>query len=230
MLRWLAENVPNSGRDIDRLFYLIYYITGVAFFLVAGAMVLFLMLYHRRGDQREKCTRGNTTLEIVWTLVPAVVLVVLSFMSQVTWGDSKGHLPPADVEVQITAKQWGWEVLYPGPDRQFGTLDDLQMDNELHVPINRAVRVRLRSKDVTHTFFLPSLRLKGEALPGREIAAWFEATRPGRYEIPCAELCGLGHSGMLGHLTVHPADEYDNWVKAHWPSPESRVHRVAAAQ
>jgi cytochrome c oxidase subunit 2 len=127
-------------------------------------------------------------------------------------------VPPSDVHVQVTAKQFNWEILYPGPDGKIGTADDLQMDNELHVPVGKVVRVTLKAKDVIHSFFLPNLRLKQDAVPGREIQAWFEATKPGRYEIPCAELCGFGHSGMLGHLTVHTADDYDKWVKEQWPS------------
>jgi cytochrome c oxidase subunit 2 len=78
--------------------------------------------------------------------------------------------------------------------------------------------VSLRAEDVIHSFFLPNLRLKQDAVPGREIPAWFEATQTGRYEIPCAELCGFGHSGMLGYLTVHSVSEYQQWVKQRWPS------------
>jgi len=218
MMSWLPENVSTYGKDIDRLFYLIYYITGAAFLLVAGTMVAFLILYRHREGRPARYTHGNTTLEIIWTIVPAVILVVLSFMSQATWGNIKGHMPPADIHVQVTAKQFNWEVAYPGPDGKLGTSDDLEMENEVHVPVNKVVLVHLKSKDVIHSFFLPNLRLKQDAVPGREIQAWFQATKPGRYELPCAELCGFGHSGMRGWLYVHSADEYDKWVKEHWPS------------
>jgi len=218
MMGWLPENVSTYGKDIDRLFYIIYYITGTTFLLVTGALVLFLILYRQREGRRATYVHGNTTLEIIWTIVPAIILVVLSFMSQASWGHIKGRVPPSDIHVQVTAKQFNWEMLYPGPDGKIGTADDLQMDNELHVPVGKVVRVTLKAKDVIHSFFLPNLRLKQDAVPGREIQAWFEATKPGRYELPCAELCGFGHSGMLGHLTVHTADDYDKWVKEQWPS------------
>jgi cytochrome c oxidase subunit 2 len=218
MMSWLPENVSTYGNDIDRLFYLIYYITGATFFLVAVTMVAFLILYRHREGRPARYTHGNTTLEIIWTIVPAVILVVLSFMSQATWGHIKGHMPPADVHVQVTAKQFNWEVTYPGPDGKLGTKDDLEMENEVHVPVNKVILVHLKSKDVIHSFFLPNFRLKQDAVPGREIQAWFQATKPGRYELPCAELCGFGHSGMRGWVYVHPADEYDKWVKEHWPS------------
>jgi cytochrome c oxidase subunit 2 len=97
------------------------------------------------------------------------------------------------------------------------------MDNELHVPVNAVVRVALRSRDVIHSFFIPVFRLKQDVLPGREIWAWFEATKTGRWEIPCAELCGFGHSGMKGWVTVHTPEEYDAWSKEQWPSPAAET-------
>jgi cytochrome c oxidase subunit 2 len=111
-------------------------------------------------------------------------------------------------------------MLYPGPDGKFGTQDDLELENMLHVPVDKVVRVILTSKDVIHSFFVPVLRLKQDTLPGRKIDAWFEATKPGTYEIPCAELCGFGHSGMLGYLIVHTNEDYEAWVQENWPKPE----------
>src|SRR3989304_5465286 len=126
-----------------------------------------------------------------------------------------------------TLDQSAW-ILVPGPDGQFGTADDLQLDNELHVPVGKVARVTLKSKDVIHSFFLPNLRLKQDVVPGREIEAWFVATKPGGYEIPCAELCGFGHSGMVGPPTVHSADDYEAWLKRTWPSPQSSSARLSA--
>jgi cytochrome c oxidase subunit 2 len=120
--------------------------------------------------------------------------------------------------VQVTAKQFNWEVLYPGPDGKFETDDDKMIENDLHVPVNEVVRVRLASKDVIHSFFVPQFRLKQDAVPGRVIEVWFQATKPGVYELPCAELCGFGHSGMLGHVTVQTAEDYKAWTKEQWPS------------
>jgi len=218
MLKWLPENISTFGAEIDSLFYLIYYITGAVFLLVTVLMVAFLIMYRHREGRRAIYSHGHTTLEIIWTVVPAIILVVLSFMSQKTWGNIKGYLPPSQFQVQVTARQFAWEMLYPGPDGEFGTADDLQVDNELHVPVNKVVRVVLKSKDVIHSFFLPNLRLKQDVVPGRAIEGWFEAVKPGRYELPCAELCGFGHYTMRGFLIVHPADEYEKWVKEHWPS------------
>jgi cytochrome c oxidase subunit II len=212
MLRWLPEDVSTFGREIDSLFYLIYYITAVTFILVTVLMVVFLIMYRRKEGRRAVYSHGNTTLEIIWTIIPAAILIVLSFMSVSTWAKVKRHAPESDFELQVAAKQFNWEVVYPGPDGKLNTEDDVKFDNDLHVPVNKVVRVHLTSKDVIHSFFLPNLRLKQDAVPGRTILVWFEATKPGRYELPCAELCGFGHSGMKGWLYVHTPEEYAKWA------------------
>jgi len=214
---WLPEDVSTYGKDIDFLFHLIYYITGATFLLVAGAMIAFLVMYRHKEGRRATYTHGNTTLEIIWTIVPALILVVLTFLSVPTWARIKMQLPPTDIKIQVSAKQFNWQVIYPGPDGKFGTSDDKTFDNEVHVPVGKPVVLILKSQDVIHSFYMPNLRFKQDAVPGREIHQWFEATKPGKYEIPCAELCGFGHSGMRGWLYVHTPEDYAKWVKEQWP-------------
>jgi cytochrome c oxidase subunit II len=212
MLRWLPEDVSTYGREIDALFFLIYYITAATFILVTVLMIWFLWKYRDQGNRRATYTHGNTTLEIIWTVIPAAILIVISFMSVSTWAKVKREVPPTDFELGVTAKQFNWEIAYPGPDGKLGSEDDLKFDNDIHVPVNKVVRVHLTSNDVIHSVFLPNLRFKQDAVPGRNILAWFEATKPGKYEIPCAELCGFGHSGMKGWLHVHTAEDYSKWA------------------
>lgn len=214
MMQWLPEDVSTFGHEIDSLFYLIYYITGVAFILVTVLMLLFLVMYRERNDgRRATYSHGNTTLEIIWTVIPAAIFIALSFMSVNTWAKVKRHAPESDFEIAVAAKQFNWEVSYAGPDGKLGTEDDVKFDNDIHVPVNKVVRVQLSAKDVIHSFFLPNLRVKQDAVPGRTILVWFEATKPGKYELPCAELCGFGHSGMKGWLYVHTPEEYKKWAE-----------------
>jgi cytochrome c oxidase subunit 2 len=213
MMQWLPEDVSTFGQEIDSLFYLIYYITAVTFILVTVFMVVFLIKYRDQGGRRATYSHGNTTLEIIWTIIPAVILIVLAFMSASTWAKVKRHAPDSDFELQVIAKQFNWEVVYPGADRKFDTPDDVKFDNDLHVPVNKVVRVYLGSKDVIHSFYLPNLRLRQDAVPGRTILVWFEATKPGKYELPCSQLCGFGHSGMKGWLYVHTPEEYTKWAQ-----------------
>jgi cytochrome c oxidase subunit 2 len=221
MLRWLPEDVSTYGHEIDSLFYLIYYITAATFILVTVVMIVFLVKYREQPGRRAVYSHGNTTLEIIWTIVPAAILIVLSFMSVNTWAKIKRAVPPTDFEIHVTAKQFNWEVLYPGPDGKLKTQDDVKFDNDVHVPVNKVVRVHLTASDVIHSFFIPNLRFKQDAVPGRTILSWFEATKPGRYELPCAELCGFGHSGMKGWLHVHSAEDYQKWAAEHLaPKPQ----------
>jgi cytochrome c oxidase subunit 2 len=209
---WLPENVSTFGRDIDWLFHLIYAITAITGILVFVCMIAFLVMYRDRPGRRARYTHGNTTLEIVWTVVPALILVVLTVLSVPAWSKIKMSQPPTDLVIQVVAKQFNWQVFYPGPDGKFGTDDDKKFLDEMHVPVNKPVKVILKSQDVIHSFFVPSFRIKQDAVPGREIAAWFDATKPGKYEWPCAELCGFGHSGMKGWVYVHTADDYAKWA------------------
>ncbi len=221
MLQWLPEDVSTFGHEIDSLFHLIYYITAVAFILVTVLMVVFLIKYREQPGRRAVYSHGNPTLEIIWTVIPAVILIVVSFMSVNTWAKIKRNPPATDFEIKVVAKQFNWDVSYPGPDGQLGTDDDVKFDNDLHVPVNKIVRVHLGASDVIHSFFIPNLRFKQDAVPGRTIVAWFEATKPGKYELPCAELCGFGHSGMKGWLHVHSAEDYQKWADEHLaPKPQ----------
>jgi len=201
---WLPENVSTYGREIDWLFHLIYVITGITFILVAAAMIAFLIMYRDRPGRRARYTHGNTSLEIVWTIVPALILVVLTALSAPAWSKIKMSAPPTDFVVDVTAKQFNWQVKHPNSDKVF--LD------EMHVPVNKVVHVNLKSQDVIHSFFVPQFRMKQDAVPGRSILAWFEVTKPGKYEWPCAELCGFGHSGMRGWIYVHSPEDYKKWA------------------
>jgi cytochrome c oxidase subunit 2 len=219
-MRWLPENASTYGADVDGVIRIIWYTTVVWFFLTIGTIVAFLILYRRRDGRRASYVRGERLREAVWLLVPVVVVLVLDlwldFRGAPVWAKVKIEKPAAELVIQVTGKQFNWDVLYPGPDGRFGTPDDRQFLDELHVPVNRPVRVVLKSKDVVHSFFLPNFRVKQDAVPGRAIEGWFEATKTGTYELPCAMLCGFGHSGMKGYLFVHPPEAYDAWVKEQW--------------
>ena len=217
MLQWLPEDVSPYGGSIDSLFYLIYYITAAAFIVVTALMVIFLFVYRRRENRRAVYTHGNSGLELLWTIIPAVVFIGLGFASKATWENIKLNVPETDVEIRVTGKQFNWEVLYPGPDKLFETEDDYQVDNDIHVPVGTPVRVFLTSKDVIHSLFMPNLRFKQDTLPGRQIEAWFQGDKAGTYEIPCAELCGFGHSGMKGTLYVDTPEDYAAWYNSRWP-------------
>lgn len=209
---WLPENVSTYGQEIDRIFYLIYYITTFSCVAVLLGLLYLVLRYRAKPGGRAVYSHGNATLEIIWTIVPALVFVMIGVMSRTVWSQVRYTMPETDLEVMVQGSQFNWTMTYPGIDGQFGTPDDVKQENLLVVPVDRPVRVRLTAKDVIHSFFVPQLRLKQDAVPGREIGVWFEATATGEYEIPCAELCGFGHSNMKGILKVQTPQEFEAWA------------------
>ncbi|HVA82266.1 MAG TPA: cytochrome c oxidase subunit II [Candidatus Binataceae bacterium] len=210
---YFPHDVSTFGPQIDWLFTLIFWITVVTWIAVTITMVVFLVKYRTKPGRKAEYIEGNTRLEVIWTSATAVIMIILALMSRSTWADIKENGPAGQVFYNVTAKQFNWEITYPGPDGKLGTKDDVTIENEMHVPVNQVVRIDLASKDVIHSFFVPNLRLKQDAVPGRVIKVWFEATEIGTYAIPCAELCGFGHSGMQGTLTVESEADFQKWLK-----------------
>ena len=222
MATWFPKNISTFGGDLDAMFWLIFYIVGAGF-LVSQAIILYAIFRHRKNaGHRAAYLSGEKMSEFAWVLVPtALVLFIdlgIDFAGAKAWDKVKGEVPATDIHVIVTGKQFNWVFTYSGPDAKFGTEDDLVLENELHVPVNKPVRLTLKSDDVIHSFFVPTLRLKQDVVPGREIPAWFEATETGDYEIACAELCGYGHYTMRGFLHIYSAEDYAKWLAEQWPS------------
>ena len=234
MLGWLPADVSTFGSSIDSMLKLIFYVVGTAFILTEGILLAFVILYRRRKGGRASFVRGESMRELVWVLIPVVIVafldVAIDVRAKPIWDLVKKESPPAGLTVKLEALQFGWEFTYPGPDGQFGTPDDLLQTTTLTVPAGQVVRVIMGSKDVIHSFYVPQLRLRQDAVPGREIPIWFEATQPGDYEIGCSQLCGILHFAMKGILRVLTPEDYQKWVDQHWPkSAQSGVERPSSA-
>ncbi len=139
---------------------------------------------------------------------------MIGILSAGVWSHVKGAdaVPDGAIEYAVTARQFEWDMTHGGADGRLGTGDDVVVRNQLHVPVNQPVSIRLTAEDVIHSFFVPAFRVKQDATPGMEVMVWFEATEPGEYEIACAELCGLGHYRMGAMVTVHTQADYDAWL------------------
>jgi cytochrome c oxidase subunit 2 len=188
---------------VDALFL---YITAVTLFfslLIAVLVAVFAVKYRRRSEaERPRPIIGSTRLETFWSLVPLGIVLVMFF-----WGASlyfRLTHPPADaLEVYVVGRQWMWKLQHADGQREI---------NELHVPVGRPVRLLMTSEDVIHSFFVPAFRVKQDVLPGRYTMTWFQATKPGRYHLFCAEYCGTGHSYMVGSVVVQEPAEYEAWL------------------
>ncbi|MBV7337911.1 cytochrome c oxidase subunit II [Chloroflexi bacterium TSY] len=210
----LLENISTYGGDIDSLYYIVLIITAIAFFLVEGVLVMFLVRYRHQEGRVATYSHGNRQVEILWTVVPGIMLFGLAIYQYDAWTNIKIDLPPVEesVVLRLEAEQFEWYAFYPGPDGELNTDDDLEAPvNTVHVPVNKPVIVYLTARDILHSFFVPVLRVKQDAVPGTTIPVWFEATKTGEYEIVCAEVCGLGHYRMRGFLTIESEDEFAAW-------------------
>ncbi len=211
---WLPLQGSTFAPQIDGLFLAILIITGLAFVIVETGLIWFVFKYRGRPGRKAFYTHGNAKAEVVWTAIPAVTVVALGLVSNHYWKEIKGRdsIPADAYPIAIHAKQFEWQVTYPGPDGQLGTADDFTVRNQLHVPVGRNIVVVLTSEDVIHSFWVPVLRVKQDAVPGLTIRAWFQATVPGEYELGCAELCGMGHYRMRARVFIHTQAEYDAWA------------------
>jgi cytochrome c oxidase subunit II len=223
---WLPEQASTYAAKIDDLFNGILYLTGFVFVVTELLLVFFLIKYRRQEGRRAVYSHGNHKLEMIWTLIPALILAIIAFVQKSTWDDIKSKVPDGNdtVQVKTYAEQFQWNFRYAGADGKWGTKDDMFEANNLVVPVNKNIVLEQTSKDVIHSFFLPYMRLKQDAVPGMQIKVWFNATKTTKdmqsrrdgtwdYEIVCAELCGNQHSQMKGILKVLEQPEYDQWLK-----------------
>jgi cytochrome c oxidase subunit 2 len=208
----LPEGFSTVSGDIDALYYVILWITGIVFFATEGLLLYLIFKYRHKEGRQAAHDHGSTKMEIAWTLVPLVIVVGIGIASKGVWDTVKVDVPSGGYEIIVTARQFEWLVTYPGPDGALGTADDFETLNEMHVAEDRPVVITLRSDDVLHSLFLPQMRIKQDAIPGRDITVWFEAVQPGDYDIGCAELCGTGHTTMNGALTVYTAADFAVWA------------------
>jgi cytochrome c oxidase subunit 2 len=211
---WLPTAASSYAADMDRIFYIILWITGIVLVGVQVTLVYFMIKYRGREGRKAAFIEGSKKAEIIWTVTPAILIVGIAVASQDVWSKIKNpdRFPTDGVELRIEARQFAWGVTYAGSDGEFGSEDDFTHYNQIHVPVDRPVVFDLTSIDVVHSFFVPAFRIKQDAVPGLTMRAWFEATEVGEYELACAELCGVAHGLMKGKIIVLAQDEFESWL------------------
>lgn len=213
-----GEALSHIGEKIDLLFYVVLAITGIVFIGTQAALGYVLWKgATRRPEERAHHFHGSHLLEILWTIIPGFVLLFIAIFQMNVWAEFRiRSYAPEDIEpiAEVTARQFEWRIRYPAPGKRLMPQpqpDDVYTVNELHVPVNRQVSISLRSEDVQHAFFVPMLRIKQDALPGAVIPIWFDVTKPGTYDLVCAELCGWGHYKMLGRVIAEEDATFRQW-------------------
>jgi cytochrome c oxidase subunit 2 len=222
------RDISEHGRVIDQLFYFILWLTGILFVITEGALFYFAWKYNARTNpEPAKFSHGSHTLEVVWTILPAVTLLFIAIYQMNAWADAKMRRPDIPVTAEITGRQFNWDVRYPGPDGELYTPDDIiRVDGDIHFPSGEEILLSIKSADVLHSFFLPNMRMKQDVVPGMQQFMWFKCREPKEtVDIVCAELCGWGHYKMAGRATFEPRSEYDAWLAE--KAAEQQARRIA---
>lgn len=210
------------GAEIDHLFYVILAITTVVFIGTQVGLIYVLWTASNRPANRPAWyTKGNHRLELIWTVVPGVILLFIAVYQMKVWAEFRmeAAFPQSareNIVAEVVARQFEWRIRYPAPGEKLERTpqeQDMYDVNVIHIPAGKPVTIQLKTQDVQHSFFLPTLRIKQDAVPGHVIPVWFEASEPGEYPLVCAELCGWGHYKMGGKLIAHPPEEYEAFMR-----------------
>ncbi len=188
-------------QQVDFAFYLLF---GFSFFVLLFLTVCtlwFIWRYNYKRNPKAADIRGNIKAEVLWTLVPSILVMGLFYYGWVGYKALR-TVPDNAMEVKVTARMWSWMFTYPNNKHS----------NVLVVPVNEPVKLRMITKDVIHSFFAPAFRIKMDTVPGMETYVWFKAERTGEYDIFCAEYCGTEHGTMISIIRVVTREEYDAWL------------------
>ena len=236
----LPEAASNWAKDIDFLFWLITIICTFGFILVEFVLIYFVFKYRRKKGEPDKITPNithNKVLEIIWTIVPAVLMMVVFYYGVIYFIDMR-TFPKQVYEIDITGRQWSWKFTYPNgvSGSTQSTCSKTEYKNQydceryyatwkqgqpMVLPINKKIKLRMTSVDVIHSFYVPAFRVKQDVVPGVISYLWFETTKKGVFDLFCTEYCGLDHSGMLGKVHVLSEDEFLLWLNKEQKKQES---------
>ncbi len=215
MLEGFNQNVSTFSEDIDRAFWVTTGISLGIFVLITGLMVYFIFRYHhsRVKPKEIRNIKDHLALEITWTVIPTILFFIIFYYGYSAFRQIR-TMPKDAFTVEVLGKRWSWTFTYPNGKRT----------DELYVPQGENIRLRLHvpDNDVLHSFYVPAFRVKEDLVPGQENHLWFNATKPGRYDIQCAEYCGTRHSYMLSKVEVMEKRAFDAWYASDRLNPHEK--------
>lgn len=211
--------MPVQGTEIakrvDNLYGFLLVVSFISCAILIGGMIYFAVKYKRK-TQNDKTAyiSHDTRLEVLWSVVPLIIFLFVFAWGWIIYNDMRA-MPKNALEIQVTGKQWAWTAEYKNGVRS----------TEVVVPVNKDVKLILASEDVIHSFFVPSFRIKQDAVPGRYTTLWFNSQKLGEFHVFCAEYCGTSHSGMITKLKVVSQEDFEKWL-----IEESEVGQLPMAQ
>jgi cytochrome c oxidase subunit 2 len=231
---WWWTDIASNWGAMDDTIVLTFWIGGGVFIAVCLFMVYCVFKFSYKEGRKVDYKPENNKLEIILTVATTLGVAALLAPGLIIWNQYI-NTPSNAIDIEVMARQWGWQYRLPGKDGKLGTsniinindqnpfginLDDqngrddiLIQSDELHLKTNRPVQILLKSTDVLHNFYVPQFRAKMDAVPGLVTYYWFEPNKEGDYEVLCAEYCGVGHYGMRAKVVVDNEENYDKWLE-----------------
>ena len=207
-MEWMKQ-AAISAQKSDAVFFYVFGLSLAFLVFITILMIYFVVRYSRKRHPKAEQIEGHTGLEIVWTAIPLVLFMTMFYYGWTNY-DYMNKAPRDAMQIKVTARQWSWAFEYPNG----------KQTKVLFAPINKPMKLEVRSADVVHGFFVPSFRLKIDAVPTRSNTTWFQATKLGSYDIECTVICGVDHSLMLSKVVVVPEDEFKAWYFGGENAPE----------
>ena len=207
-MNWMKQAALSAEKS-DQVFFLVFALSVVFLVGITALMIYFVIRYAKKRHPVAEQIEGHAWLEIAWTLVPLVLFLAIFYYGWTNY-EYMRQAPRESMVVKVTARQWNWSFEYPNG----------KTTKVLFAPLDRPMKLEVRSADVVHGFYVPSFRLKIDAVPARANTTWFQATRPGSYDIECTVICGVDHSLMLSKVIVVPEEEFKAWYFGGEDAPE----------
>ncbi len=200
------EAASNFAHEVDMFYWLIVGLT-IFFSIIVFVPLILLVVKYRKGSKADRSNpvHHHTKLELAWSIIPLMMSVPIFLWAAKIYVDMYSPVEHKNqLEIFVVGKQWMWHLQHPTGQRE---------NNELHVPLNRPVKLTMISQDVIHSFYVPAFRIKRDVLPGRYTSCWFIPTKVGTYHLFCAEFCGTEHAKMGGTVTVMEPEDYEKWLE-----------------
>lgn len=197
----MFNGASNFSQGVDSVFLFTLVVSIFFLVLITGAMIYFVIKYNRKRNPKATNYHGNTALEITWTVIPTILVLIMFWYGWVGYKDMV-TVPKNAININVTAQMWKWSFKY----------ENGKVADSLYVPVNQPVKLTLHSLDVNHAFYVPKFRIKKDVYPNRERVVWFNAEELGDFVIACAEYCGLNHSYMYNKVKVMPQKDFYTWL------------------
>lgn len=198
----MFNGASNFSHNVDAVFLFTLIVSVFFLVLVTGLMIYFVFKYNRKRNPKATNVHGNVGLEVAWTVIPTILVLIMFWYGWMGYSDMS-KVPENAIKIDVTAQMWKWGFKYAN-----GKTSD-----SLYVPVNTPVQLNLTSIDVNHAFYIPAFRIKKDVYPNQTRTVWFEADKAGKYDIACAEYCGLNHSYMYNKINVLPEADFKAWLQ-----------------